>query len=455
MSKCKWHIDLLALLLVAGSFAVRPCRAQVQQPTLGPDGIYYTRQHSFQIPFHTDPGERRIRLVQLFVSQDQGSTWKLAATAQPNERFFTYQAQGDGHYWFTVRTVDHDGRAYPVVVEQAKPGLKICVDTQPPTVVLRALPPVQPGTVGVEWEVRDNHLLDMDSLVLHYRPQGNGEWLPLNVTRRAPMSFQSWTPTTNATLEVRLQVKDRAGNLGEARTTVSSSPLAHSGGSDSSDRPQSPGGGSRSDVALVNTKRISLHFEITEVGKSGVAEVELWYTRDGGRKWQKYPEISRPQSPFIFEAPEEGLYGFTLVARSGVGLSEQPPREGDTPQVWVEVDLTKPVVKLINVEVGRGADLGTLTILWTATDKHLGRQPINLFYAEKADGPWTQIASNLENTGRYVWRMPESVPYQFYVRVAAADRAGNVGIADSPRPIAVDLSQPKVRNIKIEPGKGP
>ena len=46
--------------------------------------------------------------------------------------------------------------------------------------------------------------------------------------------------------------------------------------------------------------------------------------------------------------------------------------------------------------------------------------------AEQPDGRWTQIAANLPNDGRYVWTMPVSgVPYKFYVRVEAVDKAGN------------------------------
>ena len=47
--------------------------------------------------------------------------------------------------------------------------------------------------------------------------------------------------------------------------------------------------------------------------------------------------------------------------------------------------------------------------------------------------------------------MPESVPYQFYVRVEAVDRAGNSGTAETAKPVIVDLSQPKVQFLSVEP----
>jgi hypothetical protein len=244
-------------------------------------------------------------------------------------------------------------------------------------------------------------------------------------------------------VEVRLQVKDLAGNFSEAMTTV-----APGGGT----RPagtQDPGAGAN--VRMVNSKRISINYDVKEVGKSGVAIIELWYTRNGGSNWQKYAEQADPKAPYVYtvEVSEEGLYGFTLVARNRAGFGESPPRAGDPPQVWVEVDLTKPVVRMLAPEVGRGADLGTLTINYSATDKNLAQRPITLSYAEKLEGPWVEIVRGEENTGRFVWRMPESVPYQFYVRVEAADRAGNVGAAETGKAVIVDLSQPKVQVISI------
>ena len=202
----------------------------------------------------------------------------------------------------------------------------------------------------------------------------------------------------------------------------------------------------------VNNKRISINYEIKDVGKSGLAVVQLWFTRNEGRNWQKYDEQTTPQPPYVVEVSEEGLYGFTLVAQNRAGGGAPPPRAGDAPQIWVEVDLTKPVVHLQSVDVGKGPELGNLTITYTAADKNLSRKSITFSYAEKPEGPWTVIAAGEEYTGRFVWRMPDTVPYQFHVRVEAADRAGNIGSAETSRPVVVDLAQPKIQVIGVEPG---
>ena len=413
----------------------------------------YTKQTFFRIPFNTDPSERRLKQVQLYYSNDLGQSWHPYNSVTPDQRFFDFQASGDGVYWFAVRTVDADGRGNPLTMQGVRPGLKVCVDTQPPVIRLRALP-TREAEVGIDWEVRDDNL-DTASLRLEYRQPGLVEWLPLG-GEMATTGQRYWKPTATGAVEVRLKARDRADNWGEEKTVVGAagSTGSNAGNITTSTNDPRPITGDQG-IHLVNNKRISLNYEIKEVGPSRVSLVELWLTRDG-RNWQKFKEDTGngqtgPQPPFIVEVNEEGQYGFTLLARSGVGLGERPPQVGDPPQIWVEVDLTKPVVGIKSVDPPRSVDDRNLTISWSATDKNLSRQPITLSYAEQADGQWTPIASNLENTGRYVWAMPANVPFRLYVRVEAADRAGNIGSAQTANPILVDLSKPKVTITTVEP----
>jgi hypothetical protein len=203
---------------------------------------------------------------------------------------------------------------------------------------------------------------------------------------------------------------------------------------------------------MMNSKRIRLNYEIKDVGPSGVAGVELWYTRDG-RTWKKHDRGPQRQPPYVVDVAEEGLYGFTLVARSGNGLGKEPPRPCDPPQVWVEVDVTRPDVRLLGTESSYGGKTPTLTIRWSASDKNLGPFPISLSYAERAEGPWTPIAAKLHNTGQFTWPVGPEVPRRFFVRVEAADLVGNLAAAQSPAPVVIDLAQPAVSILAVEPGQ--
>ena len=444
----KWLLLLLALCWPA----LPPAPAAAQAPA---GEVLYAGRRDFRIPF-TAANRDRLKQLQLFYSTDQGRTWQPSAITAPDQNHFVFICREDGLYWFTVQTLDTQGRYFPPTLEGAQPSLKVVVDTVPPVVQLRPLPS-RGGEVGVAWDVRDDNLdlRQEGALRLEYRAAGSVGWIPLPADPSAGQHY--WNPQTNAALEVHLRVKDRAGNAAEATTNVI---LGQQEGGQPYPAP-SPAAGlpagfpGAAERRLVNSKRISLNYELKDVGPSGVASVELWFTQDG-RSWNRYPlpraeDGAPPPRPLVFDVSGEGVYGFTLVARSGVGLSERPPQVGDRPQIWVEVDLTRPVVQVHSVNVGRGSDKGKLTINWSARDKNLGREPISLSYAKETGGPWTPIAEHVPNTGRYVWKMPEQVPYQFYVRVEAADQAGNVGEAVTPDMVRVDLALPRVRILAVEP----
>jgi hypothetical protein len=435
----------VVLALLAGGWWGVTVRAQEAAAE-----IAYMKYQVFNIPIRSD-GLNRYRQLQLYVSMDQGKSWQSNAVAAPDQKSFRFVATRDGLYWFAVQAQDTQGQLFPATLEGVQPSLKVVIDTQPPVIVLQPLPP-RGGQVGVSWEVRDENpdLALPDAIRIEYRSRG-GPWLPLE--RPASGSQAFWNPQTNAAVQVRLRARDRAGNWGEATTTVSlSGNQDFVGGGETPDVFQGPAPDERK---LVNSKRISLNYEVKEVGPSGVSAVELWYTQDG-RSWNRYPQnVTQEASrrPFVFDVSGEGLYGITLVAKSGVGLGIRPPQLGDRPQTWIEVDLTKPIVQIQAVTVGQGVDKGKLFITWSARDKNIGRNPISLSYGEHATGPWTPIAEHQANTGRYAWTITDKVPYQFYLRVEARDQAGNAGDAVTPEMVKVDLAQPRVSIINIEPAR--
>jgi hypothetical protein len=432
---------LAALALCWSLLALRAAPALAQAPAA--ENVHYSQKRDFYIPFQAD--DRRIKAVQLYVSLDRGRTWQPVATAAPTAGKFQFRADRDGWFAFSVRTVDTLDRAYPERPEQLRPSLTVCVDSVAPMVSLKPAPPRE-GGVGVEWQITDDNL-DLPTMRLEYRLAGESVWRPLTPQ---PLSVgqHAWNPTTNSELEVRLQVKDKAGNVGEDTTRLrpgnNARPLP-GGGSDQTTSPTLPNG-----VRYVKSTNFGLNYQITDVGKSKVAAIELWVTRDG-KEWRRHAERNAEQPPFPVEVTEEGRYGFILIARSGVGLSEPPPKLGDPPQVVVEVDLTKPKVTLQSVDVGKGPQSGTLSISYTAADANIERQPITISYAENLAGPWVPIVKGEENRGTYLWRMPAELPSELYIRVEAIDKAGNIGSAETANKIVVDLSVPKVRVLDVTP----
>src|SRR5262249_60687717 len=122
-----------------------------------------------------------------------------------------------------------------------------------------------------------------------------------------------------------------------------------------------------------NTRRITLNFEVKDVGASGVAAVQLWFTQDG-KKWRKHDAPPQAKA-YVVEVDEEGMYGFTLLARSGTGLAKEPPQPGDSPPVGGIVDLTKPQVQLTEATPSMQGNQQTVTIKWRARGNNTRRHP--------------------------------------------------------------------------------
>ena len=72
----------IGLLVVCAGLAGAPAHAEA----LGADGVYYTRQPTFLIPFQPDSADRRIQSVLLYVSEDLGKNYRNIAAAGPADR---------------------------------------------------------------------------------------------------------------------------------------------------------------------------------------------------------------------------------------------------------------------------------------------------------------------------------------------------------------------------------
>ena len=200
----------------------------------------------------------------------------------------------------------------------------------------------------------------------------------------------------------------------------------------------------------VNSRTFEMDYEIDSVGPAGVAKIELWGTRDGGRTWISYGTDPDNRSPIRVNVDGEGLYGFRIVVQSGSGLGGLPPKSGDQPELWVAVDLTKPTVRLIDVIPGSGPQGGEVLIRWEAADAALAVNPITLYYSDKPGGPWTTIAAGLQNNGQFTWRPDNQAPDRAFLRVEARDEAGNIGVFDGTEPVPLERIRPegKIRGVR-------
>lgn len=461
----------------------------------GPRRIY-TNKPKFRLPLQVDEREReRLRLIQLYVKAQGSPQWMMVDSIAPNQKEFVYHAPRDGEYWFTLVTVDSAGRSSPANVSAEPPGLIVVVDREAPEIS------VQPVALGagqscLQCDVRDANP-DPSRTKLEYYSTSERCWQPLEAMPEQPGCFRVTDASALRGL-VRVTSADRAGNVVVRELNLSSNMASNTGTVNQvqpvaleTQPPQMEPRGVpapsdiktlqmepravplppdttalplQSDVRVekmatpptlhgnksrhfLNTTQATLRYEIEKLGPSGVGKVEVWITRDEGMNWQRLCDDPGKSPAIPITLPGEGSFGVTVVAANGNGLGGEPPARGDGPAWRLEVDTVKPTAQITSTRAGTGSDAGTLMINWTANDKNLRPDPIDLWYSNRPEGPWTPIAKGLRNDGSYPWLLPRDLSDELYIRLEVTDLAGNVTAVQAP----LDRTRLKANVIGVVP----
>jgi hypothetical protein len=196
---------------------------------------------------------------------------------------------------------------------------------------------------------------------------------------------------------------------------------------------------------MVNSKQFELQYDV-DASAGLPARIELWGTTTGGKQWQLVRTDEDRRSPVPVEVVAEGLYGFAIVVHAATGERGQAPVSGDPPEAQVRVDLTPPTARILGIEPVNGANPAEprkLAIRWESTDKFPAERPATLSCAPAVDGPWQQIACDLDATGGYFWTPATESGGRALVRLEVRDAAGNIGSVTTSQ--AVPLAQRPLR----------
>ena len=204
---------------------------------------------------------------------------------------------------------------------------------------------------------------------------------------------------------------------------------------------------------LSSARRFNLDYDVEAVGPEGIADVELWGTTDGGKTWVKWGTDPDHISPMEVEVSREAAYGFRVVIVGKNGLVGNRPNSGDEADIWIEIDVTRPVVRITTAAYGTDEHSGELDIRWDAQDEHLGPRPITLSFSDRPDGRYTTIAAGLPNTGQYYWKFDPRSPRKIYLKLEARDEAGNIAADALAEPINVEGLTPKGRIRSLTPAE--
>lgn len=206
-----------------------------------PADVSFMNEKEFQIPITlpADPAfQSEIEQLCLFVSTDEGKTWRQEAVASPRDKHFPFVAKNDGTYWFNVSIVDKQKRQYPPDVSAVPPALKVIVDTRKPIVKLTSAERTG-DMVTVAWDVKDEHL-DLTSFQLEYRTSESPTWYVVPVTPPAATGQKRWPLAAAGKVTVRLQAQDAAGNLGATTTEIAPEPTNNAVASNVVSTPPAP-----------------------------------------------------------------------------------------------------------------------------------------------------------------------------------------------------------------------
>ena len=174
--------------------------------------VYTLRDRNIQIPI-VIPSERRgdVRELILFVSNNQGKSWDMAALAKPEHSAFVFHAPSDGQYWFKVQAVYQGGNREPTDIYAAPVNMKVAIDSQQQ--LLKFIVAERTGDeIRVAWEVSGTQA-DVMSLKLEFRAADmgpNAPWQPVPLQPSAS-GQQRFKPASFGPIAVKMQINDQAG----------------------------------------------------------------------------------------------------------------------------------------------------------------------------------------------------------------------------------------------------
>jgi hypothetical protein len=468
-----WHIAGVAAV-AASSWLGPVVRAQDPAALVARK---VTNRTAFKLPLQVDERERgHIKEIQLWCKFGPAGTWTLKESVPPTKKEFVFRAQQEGEYSFTVVTVDLAGKKNPPDVSRVPPGLIVVVDKQPPEVTLHSVPGPG-GQPLLQCDVRDANP-DYTKTRLEYQVSDQ-KWQPLEKVQEQPAIYRVPEGVAGKSI-IRATAVDLAGNVTTQEINLQPAPATAAAPAPASvpnptptpaaapplpELPSAPPvvetqahkvGDQLTPVShsrqLINSTHTVLNYQVEHPGASGVSKVQVWMTHDEGQTWQRLCEDSSGRSPVAIDLPGEGTYGLSLVVSNGNGASGTPPARGDSPDFRLEVDLTKPVAQVTGVKPGTGAEAGTIVITWTATDKNLKSDPVDLYYGTSREGPWLPIVKGLKNDGSYRWVTPRDVNGQIFIRMEVTDEAGNTAVCTSNQPAILDRSPPKAHILGVGMG---
>jgi hypothetical protein len=164
LTRSKWAQAASGLMLWAGgtlgghALGQTPEPAAVVVPQRTSAATYHLNKFTIQLPIQLEDKYRPLlQEIQLWCKESPAAPWTLRDKAPPTQTAFNFQAPKDGEYFFTMVTVDRQGKCVPADIAKEEPAMAVVVDTQAPQLEPTLVGSLPEGHV-IQCDVQDAHL---------------------------------------------------------------------------------------------------------------------------------------------------------------------------------------------------------------------------------------------------------------------------------------------------------
>ncbi len=435
---------LLALMFMLQLYTATAAESRSYQPPANTPVIPWKR---FSIEYAVRiMGNALAAKVEFYITTDGGMTWKKYGEDPDLVSPMIISVPSEGTYGFVTAVSTNIRPALP-----PRPGTRpdrfVIVDRTPPEakwispnaeVVL-----ITESGIELAWVSSDKHL-GLTPVSIEYSTDGGNFWLPLRDDLPAKGSIV-WNPPFlegQTDISLRLIVTDLAGNKRIVKNKTSFS-LDNTAPVVTIIGPASSG-----------SFKFDIDYTATD-DQSGVSNIELYYTVDGGTEWYYFGPDVDLRSPISFSSPAAKEVGLYIVATDKNGNKTPAPARGAMPMAYVTLDIEPPQVSILppfTTSGGVVAKDDVIDIRWNASDANIKEGTTIIQLSRDGGATWTDLAYDKPANGSWQW-VPRESGSNLLLKVSVSDVMGNVGTAIS-MPFAVDEKRPTMEFESITPVNG-
>jgi len=162
-----------------------------------------------------DQGPSGVGKVEVWMTKDEGQTWKLLCEDPKRQSPVAIDLPGEGVYGLSLVVANGNGSGGTPPAKGEAPDFRVEVDTTKPAELLavRSGTGAEAGMVLVTWNASDKNLKS-EPIDLYYSNNGKAPWTPIAKGLKNDGNHR-WTvpPDASGKLYIRLDVSDDAGNI--------------------------------------------------------------------------------------------------------------------------------------------------------------------------------------------------------------------------------------------------